>query len=57
MQTYIKFSVFNTMRSLEEDEVRLEMLKAALIEGENSGIVENFDPDGLINELKAQCSQ
>ena len=42
------------LRSLEEDEVRLEMLKAALIEGENSGIVENFDPDEFIKELNAR---
>ena len=42
------------LRSLEEDEVRLEMLKGALIEGENSGIVENFDPDVFIKKLNAR---
>ncbi len=31
------------LRRLEEDEARLAAVRAALIEGENSGVVEGFD--------------
>ena len=39
------------LRRLEEDEARLAAIRAALIEGEESGIVENFDPTGFMKRL------
>jgi len=39
------------LRLLEEDEARLETLRAALIEGENSGPAEPFDFDQFIAEM------
>ena len=39
------------LRLLEEDEARLETLRAALIEGENSGPAEPFDFDQFITEM------
>lgn len=46
------------LRRLEEDEARLAAIRAALIEGEESGIVEDFDPTGFmkrLNEAKDEC--
>lgn len=41
------------LRRLEEDETRLAALRAALIEGEESGIVEDFDSEAFIGRLNA----
>jgi antitoxin ParD1/3/4 len=43
-----------TLRRLEEDETRLAAMRAALIEGEESGIVEDFDPQEFMNRLNAK---
>ena len=42
------------LRRLEEDELRLAAIRAALIEGEESGIVEDFDPQGFVKRLNAE---
>ena len=42
------------LRRLEEDETRLAAMRAALIEGEESGIVEDFDPQEFMNWLNAK---
>lgn len=42
------------LRRLEEDETRLAAIRAALIEGEESGIVEDFDPQEFLNRLNAK---
>ena len=42
------------LRRLEEDESRLAALRAALEEGEASPDVEDFDPDRVLQELKAK---
>ena len=39
------------LRRLEEDEARLATIRAALIEGEESGIVEDFEPTGFVKRL------
>lgn len=39
------------LRLLEEDEQRLEALRAALIEGEESGIAEEFDFDEFLARM------
>lgn len=39
------------LRRLEEDEARLAAVRAALIEGEESGAVEGFDPDAFMEKL------
>ena len=39
------------LRRLEEDEARLAAVRAALIEGEESGVVEGFDPDAFMKKL------
>jgi antitoxin ParD1/3/4 len=41
------------LRLLEEDEAKLEALRAALIEGEESGPAEPFDFDEFIAEMHA----
>ena len=41
------------LRRLEEDETRLAAMRAALIEGEESGIVEDFDPKAFVDRLNA----
>lgn len=41
------------LRRLEEDETRLAAIRAALIEGEESGIVEDFDPEAFVERLNA----
>ena len=42
------------LRLLEDKETRLTALRAALIEGEQSGIAENFDFDTFLAELNAE---
>ena len=42
------------LRRLEEDETRLAVIRAAFIEGEESGIVEDFDPQEFMNRLNAK---
>ena len=40
------------LRLLEYEEEKLKVLRQALIEGEQSGFVENFDPQEFKNSLK-----
>jgi len=39
------------LRLLEQEEKKIDALKAALELGENSGIAEDFDPKGHLNSL------
>ena len=39
------------LRRLEEDELKLAAIRAALIEGEESGVVEDFDPKAFLKKL------
>lgn len=39
------------LRRLEEDETRLAAIRAALVEGEESGVAEDFDPATFIQKL------
>ena len=41
------------LRRLEEDEMRLAAIRTALVEGEESGIVEDFNPDQFLKNLNA----
>ena len=41
------------LRRLEEDEARLAALRAAIQEGIDSGICEDFDPEEHLKQLKA----
>ena len=43
----------SALRLLEEDEARLAAIRAALIEGEKSGIIEDFDPQEFMKRLNA----
>ncbi|MGW5956910.1 type II toxin-antitoxin system ParD family antitoxin [Methylorubrum thiocyanatum] len=43
------------LRLLEEQEVALETLRAALIEGEESGSPELFDTDAFLREKRADA--
>jgi antitoxin ParD1/3/4 len=40
------------LRLLEERETRLTQLRAALVEGEESGLTENFDFDEFLNRKR-----
>ncbi len=42
------------LRLMEDEETRLAAIRAALIEGEESGIVEDFNPDQFLKELHAR---
>ncbi len=42
------------LRLLEEHEMRLEALRAALIEGEESGQPEAFDGDAFLSEMRTR---
>ncbi|MBO4633948.1 MAG: type II toxin-antitoxin system ParD family antitoxin [Bacteroidales bacterium] len=42
------------LRLLEDQEQKLAALRAAIKEGMNSGIVEDFDPDANLREMKAR---
>ncbi|HRO58864.1 MAG TPA: type II toxin-antitoxin system ParD family antitoxin [Burkholderiaceae bacterium] len=39
------------LRLLEADEARLEALRAALVEGERSGLVEHFDSEAFLDRM------
>lgn len=41
------------LRRLEEDEARLAAIRAALAEGEESGIADDFDPASFVQKLNA----
>ena len=41
------------LRCLEDEEARLAAIRAALVEGEESGIVEDFNPEKFLEELHA----
>ncbi len=40
------------LRRLEEEEQERQAIRAALIEGENSGLAENYSIDALMAELR-----
>lgn len=42
------------LRLLEDNEAKLKALRAALIEGEESGFIEDFDFDAYIAEMNAR---
>lgn len=42
------------LRRLEDEETRLQALRAAIDEGDSSADVENFDSDAFLAELKSQ---
>lgn len=42
------------LRRLEDEETRLQALRAAIDEGDSSADVENFDRDAFLSELKSQ---
>ncbi len=42
------------LRRPDEDETRLAAIRAALIEGEESGIVEDFDLQAFVKRLNAE---
>lgn len=42
------------LRLLEERETKIEYLRAAIQEGIDSGICENFDPEKHLKQLKAK---
>jgi antitoxin ParD1/3/4 len=42
------------LRLLEEEEYKLGLLRKAIEEGENSGIVQDFSPEEYLAKLKAR---
>lgn len=46
--------VRTALRLLENEEKKLEALRQALIEGENSGVVENFDPSEHLKQIHSK---
>jgi len=44
------------LRRLEEDEMKLEALRAKLAEGEASALVEDFSPAGFLAEMREKHS-
>jgi antitoxin ParD1/3/4 len=44
------------LRLLEEHEVKLEALRAALIEGEQSGLAQAFDVNAFLEDMKRKKS-
>jgi antitoxin ParD1/3/4 len=42
------------LRRLEEDEIKLDALRARLQAGENSPLVTEFDPQGFLSDLHNQ---
>ena len=45
------------LRLLEEQEQKIAALRASIEEGLNSGLVEDFDPDKFLKEIKAQYNE
>ena len=45
------------LRLLEERETRVKALQDALIEGEQSGISENFEPEAFLQEIKVSAGR
>ena len=45
------------LRLLEEHETRVKALQDALIEGEQSGIAENFETEAFLQEIKASTGR
>ena len=45
------------LRLLEEHETRLHALRAALIEGEKSGVATDFNFDGFLSRKRAENSE
>ena len=41
------------LRLLEEHETKVKTLQEALIEGERSGVAEDFDPETFLQDIKA----
>lgn len=46
----------DALRLLEEHQEKRALLNQALIKGEESGFIDNFDPDELLNELHSKNS-
>lgn len=44
------------LRLLEDQENKYLVLRAAIEEGLNSGIVENFDPDAFLEEMRGRMN-
>ena len=44
------------LRLLEEHETKLEALRQALMDGEQSGAMQNFDVDEFLTQMKRQNS-
>jgi antitoxin ParD1/3/4 len=44
------------LRLLENEEEKLTLIRRALIEGENSGVVKGFNSDDFLKELESQTS-
>jgi antitoxin ParD1/3/4 len=42
------------LRQMEDEEARLSAIRSALVEGENSGIVEDFDPQTYVQKLNEE---
>ena len=42
------------LRMLEQEEQRLDRLRAEIIKGEESGFTEDFDFDGFLSEMNAK---
>ena len=45
----------SALRLLETEEQRMEALRSALIEGEESGVVKNFDPEKHLKRIRAKA--
>lgn len=45
------------LRILEEEERKVELLRKALIEGEESGYIENFDPENFLEQLNLKYAE
>jgi len=45
------------LRLLEEHETKLQSLRAALVEGENSGEATAFDVEGFLSKKRAEISK
>ncbi len=44
------------LRRLEEDESKLETLRAKLLAGENSPLLDNFDPQQVLTEMREKTA-